>query len=285
MSTYYFPITNELAEGILKAGIPLPKAPQPPMIHALRTVDGATSLAMLFYGSEYTILQIEGDFPLYDQVPDQLSSTVFLTSPVPASALSRVARLRNMQETGRGVAREEGVVSQRTYEDMYGRRFQLRKHLDERRPFSSVGPIHGDETGYPLRFAPIDARSWPNAEAALDDAVGDNIAALRDLPVIVVQEPRPHGDPELPPSHFAQRGLADVNVDVWYVDQDRIDRGSWGSWIEEAGWYWQRMDVAEVHGPFEGADEAVADVGVNFEEPGRPPKLSDESYYVGIQSA
>lgn len=284
MSPYYFPIANEFAVGMLKAGIPLPKPPQPPVIHALRTVDGATSLALLFYGTEYTILQIEGDFPLYEHGNDQLSNTVFLTVPVPASALSRVSRLRNIQEIGRGVAREEGVVSQRTYEDMYGRRFQLRKHLDERRPFSSVGPIHDDENGYPRRFSPIDARSWPKAEAALDDAVGENIAALRDLPVIAVQEPSPHGDAELPPSHFAQRGLAGVNVEVWYVDQDRIDRGSWGSWIEEAGWYWQRLDIAEVHGPFVTSQDAVGDISQNIDEPGVASEDKPDSYNIGIPS-
>lgn len=284
MSTYYLAISNEFAERMLKRGIPLPKPPQPPMIHAVKSVDSANAMAAIFYGDDFSILEIEGDFPLYEHAMGRESDSVFLTAPVPAAALSRYGRLRHIEEISRGVDPLEGVVSQRTYDDMYGRQFQIRRHLDPARPFSSTGPVHDGEYGRPPRFVPIDARSWGKAEQALDAAVGSNIADLRDLPTISVQQPVEHGSPETPEVHFAQRGLCGVNVEVWYVDQERIDRGSWEPWIEEAGWYWQRMDIAEVHGPFASSDDAVSDVGVNFHEPGRPPRPSDDTYYVGIPS-
>lgn len=276
MSTYYFPISNDLAENLLKNGIPLPPPPQPPMIHALRSLDGAKALASLFYGSNHTILRVEGDFDLYDQLPENLSSTVFLMSPVPASSLSRVGRLRDIHEVVRGVAPQEGVISQRTYEDIYGRRFAVWRHADESRPFSLRGPLHKGDEGYPPLFKRINERSWQKAELALDIAVGENIAALRDLPVIVLKGTGQYGDPEIPTDRFLQRGLCGVDVDVWEVDQHTVDRGNWGGWIEEPGWYWQRMDVAEVHGPFSVPEAAVVDIGVNFDAPGIAPSSSSD---------
>lgn len=283
MATYYYPIKEELAEEVLKRGLALMPQPHPPMIHVMRTIESARALGEVFYGSTFALLEIEGDFPVYDKNPSlEGKDSVFLTARIPAAAISRVARLKHLEEIRRGVAPEEGVVSQRTYEDMFGRQFQLRRHLHaSQRQFSSVGPIHDGEYGYPPRFAPIDARSWAKAEEALDAAVGANIADLRDLPVIKVLDEQRTRAEEVSVWDYPQRGLFGVSVEVWAVDQATIDRGTWDSWIEEPGWYWQRMDVVEVHGPFEDAGQAVDDSRVNFEEPGIAPKRQ-EGYFIGI---
>jgi hypothetical protein len=42
------------------------------------------------------------------------------------------------------------------------------------------------------------------------------------------------------------------------------------------------MDIAEVHGPFGDSDAANACVAINIEEPGRPPKPSDDSFHPAI---
>ena len=68
-----------------------------------------------------------------------------------------------------------------------------------------------------------------------------------------------------------QEGLDGVSVEIWEVTPEQVERRTWGGWIDEPGWYWQRMDVAQVHGPFENSELAFRDTAESYDEQGILP--------------
>jgi hypothetical protein len=149
--------------------------------------------------------------------------------------------------------------SVRTFHDGHGRTYMLSRELDEEgRPYRAFGPIPKDFVGIlPLfKVAGADefgeSRSWKTAIQSLDEAVGAYNDLLKTKDQIVRFDPT--GDTQ----RIVSDGLSGTCVEMWFVPQDVVDRGTWGNDIKVPGWCWQKMDAQEIHGPFE-TDQAALD--------------------------
>lgn len=161
--------------------------------------------------------------------------------------------------------------SERTYRDQSGYLFRLARNLDvEGRPFEAYGPFSESYIGILPRLQ-VDGqdtfctgRSWNSAEKSMKAAI--DLLRTKDL----VRTPMPGDEPGN--WVILQHGLSGITAEIWEVEQEHIDRHRWGSWITNPGWYWQCMDIAEVHGPFDTMDAAFSDYQVNRNEPGIKPR-------------
>jgi hypothetical protein len=184
-------------------------------------------------------------------------------------------------DDGKTARKAINAHSERRYADAKGNVFRLCRDLDaEGRPFEAYGPYRESHAGilpaYPMNGERSfgSGNSWETAEKALDAAVGADLNGdyARDLVVT------PARDPD---SDFGwavvQEGFSGVRIEVWRVTQEILDRGTWGRWITDPGFHWQRMDRAEIHGPFETLDAAVADSKANRDTPGVKPGDSDDA--------
>lgn len=161
--------------------------------------------------------------------------------------------------------------SERTYKDGIGQLWRLVRDLeDEFRPFQAYGPFTTQHVGllpsYKIEGKDSfgETRPWTAVERMLDNAVGEHLADIYALDLIVT----PDESSEEYEWSVLQQGLSGLRVEIWEVTQDHVDRGRWGSWIDEAGWYWQRMDVAQLHGPYPDIRSAQVDFAENRDTPG-----------------
>lgn len=280
MARYYFPVRNDKAAHLLRYGLALPKGDDP-AIYALASIGAARTFGKGIFGDDMEILEINGDLSTYGTGEEAPVGFVAISQDVPAAAFSRMSRLKNLTEVensrdyfgGRYDDRAINSTAERTYVDHYGRKFQICRDLDaEDKAYRLLGPMHDDIVGL-LPVMTVDGAeyfgggiSWQAAEALVDKAVGDNIDLLRDLPRVKVFARGEDGDLAMP--QFVQEGIDGNTVEIWEIMQDHIDRGRWGSWVDQPGYYWQRMDVAQLHGPFADDQAAFRDVGKNYNEPG-----------------
>lgn len=274
MDKFYFPARSDKVDALLRNGIRLPQGDDP-VIYVLGSRTTAAHFGKGIFGDHLEVLEIDGNFKAYGTGEAAPVGFIALSEAVPASALSRQTRLRNIAETdrqysgGRYDGSKDRATAQRTYVDYFGRAFHLRRDLDAvDKPYHLVGPMVPDITGEPGCVEVDGARSfggglsWAAAELIADSAIGANIDLLRDLPRVKLF-PRAGEPPE-----FIQEGLNGVSVEIWEVTPEQIERRTWGSWIDEPGWYWQRMDVAQVHGPFENSELAFRDTAESYDDPG-----------------
>lgn len=277
MAKYYFPVRNDKAWQLLMYGIDLPKGDDP-VIYALASKTAAESFGKGIFGDKLLMLEINADLAVYGTGEVAPVGFVAISERVPAAAISRADGLKHIDEVGRQYFggryddRAINAAAERTYKDIFGRTFQICRELDsEDKPFQIIGPVEPDYQGI-LPILEVDGSryfggglSWKAAEEIADKAIGENIEQLRDLPCVYLY-PRHEDDGAV--SVRIRAGLGIGRVEIWEVKQDHIDRGRWGSWIDEAGWYWQRMDVAELHGPFDSSDTALTDSTENYNEVG-----------------
>lgn len=184
--------------------------------------------------------------------------------------------MQHLMETDRtryggGSDRSTSAHSERTYKDPSGQLWRIIRDLDDDfRPFHAFGPFTDGHVGL-LPVVLIDGqdsfgatRPWWVAEKMLDTVVGDHLAELYATDLILTPD-ESTGEYEW---IVLQQGLSGLRVEIWKVEPDHIERGRWGSWIDEAGWYWQRMDIAQLHGPFPDIETAQLDFHENRDQPG-----------------
>jgi hypothetical protein len=274
MAKYYFPIRNDKAGELLRYGIDLPKG-DAPVIYALASRATADHFGRGLFGDNMTMLEINAELATYGTGEDAPVGFVAISERVPAAAISRADGLKYIDEVGRQYFggryddRAINAAAERTYRDIFGRTFQICRELDsEDKPFQLIGPFDSDHRGILPVLEVSGSRyfggglSWKAAEEIADKAVGENIAQFRDLPSVYL------GSADEDGNTVRIRSGLNGRVEIWEVTQDHIDRGRWGSWLEEPGWHWQRMDVAEIHGPFDNSDAALTDSTENYNEPG-----------------
>jgi hypothetical protein len=290
MARYFFPTKNKNVESILRNGLALPKGDEP-AIYALASIGAAKTFGTQIFGDDMEVLEINGDLATYGTGEEAPVGFVAISQAVPTAAVSRMTRLKNLTEVensrdyfgGRYDDRAINSTAERTYVDHYFRTFQICRDLDaDDRAYRLIGPIVEDIQGL-LPLMTIDGAeyfggglSWQAAEAMADKAVGENIEQLRDLPRVKVFK----GDEDIlnDMPHYVQEGIDGNTVEIWEILPEHIDRGRWGNWVDQPGWYWQRMDVAQLHGPFIDDRAAYRDTVENYNEPGSAasPSLSSE---------
>jgi hypothetical protein len=276
MAKYYFPVRNDKAGQLLRYGIDLPKGDDP-VIYALASKAAAEKFGKGIFGDQMRMLEIDAELSVYGTGEDTPVGFVAISERVPAAAIGRADGLKYIDEVGRQYFggryddRAINAAAERTYTDIFGRTFQICRELDsEDKPFQLIGPVDPEyrgilpvlEVGGSRHFG--SGLSWKAAEEIADKAVGENIAQLRDVPCVYLYP----SDEDGSVSVRIRAGLGIGRVEIWEVTQDHIDRGRWGSWLEEPGWHWQRMDVAEIHGPFDSSDAALLDSTANYNEIG-----------------
>lgn len=274
MDKFYFPARADKVAALLRDGIRLPQGDDP-VIYVLGSRAAAVHFGKGLFGADVEVLEINASLATYETGETAPVGFIALSERVPASAISRLTRLKNISEGGRqyfgGRYGGDGdrSTAERTFKDYFGRTFHLRRDLDsEDKSYQLVGPIVADISGDPGTIEVDGASkfgsglSWEAAEILADAAIGADIDLLRHLPRVKLFSGADHM-PE-----YIQEGLDGVVVEIWEVSDDDIAQGRWGSWIGEPGWYWQRMDIAEVHGPFSGSDMAFRDTAENYDEPG-----------------
>jgi len=278
MDKFYFPARSDKVSSLLRNGIRLPQGDDP-VIYVLGSREAAAHFGSKIYGDRLEVLEINGDFKAYGTGEAAPVGFIALSEAVPASALSRPTRLRNITETdrqcfgGRYDGSKNRATAERSYVDYFGRAFHLRRDLDAvGKPYHLVGPMVPDIAGEPGCLEVDGARifgsglPWAEAELIADSAIGANIDLLRDLPRVKLFA----RDGEMP--EIIQEGLAGVSVEIWEVSPEQVERRTWEGWLDEPGWYWQRMDVAQLHGPFENSELAFRDTAESYCDQGILPQ-------------
>lgn len=172
--------------------------------------------------------------------------------------------MEHLKETDREIygGRYDGKAinahSERNYIDPHGRLYKLSRNLDtEGRPFEAFGPFTEDFVGVLPPFKVngshyfADGKSWKSAEEVLDDAVGTHNEFLKTRDLIVLFDV--NGDSK----NVLEDGLSGTRVEVWFISKEVIERGTWGPEVSGPGWYWQRMNSTDLHGPFKSVPTAV----------------------------
>jgi hypothetical protein len=274
MARYYFPIRNDKAVELLRYGINLPKG-DAPVIYALASRATADHFGKSLFGDDMTMLEINAELATYGTGEDAPVGFVAISERIPATAISRADGLKYIDEVarqyfgGRYDDRAINAAAERTYKDIFGRTFQICRELDsEDKSFQIIGPVEEGYAGI-LPILEVDGSrtfggglSWKAAEEIADKAVGENIEHLRDLTNVYLY---PKGDGI---DILIRPGLAPGRVEIWEITQAHIERGRWGSWIDEPGWYWQSMNIAALHGPFDSPETALSDYTANSDAPG-----------------
>jgi Cation transport ATPase len=276
MGKYFFPARRGKVTDFLRRGIGLPGG-EDPVIYVLGSQSAAEAFGRSVFGEDPEVLEINAHLKTHVTGEEDARGIIAVSESIRPSAISRMTRLKNIAETGRqyfGGRYDDRAINsaaERTYQDYFGRTFHIRRDLDaDDKPFQLLGPSTPEIQGI-LPVMKVDGQksfgrglSWQAAEAAADRAIGDNIEMLRDLPLVKLFPP--DGVHEIP--RYIQEGLDGVTVEIWQVTEAHLERSRWGGWITQAGWYWQRMDIAELHGPFTDPDLAYADSVENYNEPG-----------------
>jgi hypothetical protein len=276
MAKYYFPAKADKVNHILRHGLGLPKGDDP-AIFALGSRSAADTFGRGMFGDNLVMLEINGEFSTYGTGEVAPVGFVAIAEDIPASSISRADGLKYIEEVGRQYFggryddRAINAAAERTYKDIFGRTFQIHRELDsEDKAFQILGPIADDFEGI-LPVLEVDGSrsfgggvSWKAAEEIADKVIGHDIENLRGLPCIYLYPDHEEGQVAV----RVRAGLGVGRFEVWEVTQDHIDRGRWGSWLEQPGWYWQDISVAEIHGPFETSDVAIQDSIENLDTPG-----------------
>lgn len=179
---------------------------------------------------------------------------------------SGAATMNHLKETDREIygGRYDGKAinahSERNYVDPHGRLYTLSRDLEaEGRPFQAFGPFAQDFVGIlpPFKVGGFeyfaDWKSWKSAEKMFDDAVGIHNEALKKRDLVVLFDV--DGDSK----SVLQDGLSGTRVEMWFISKEVIERGTWGPEVSGPGWYWQRMDSTDLHGPFKSVPTAMED--------------------------